>query len=214
MNLVIASFPFSVVERLRRTHDLEYRNNREYDYAFSDFPVVPYCMQRWASEGLRLDDEFVGRLWMDHANRREGLPAVMGEFARARKLVLDAFRGVYDMASVAEFAEVQVKYSSDEDMDGRDLLLMAPSGPRWVQFTVSASGTDYMQLKQARRVRRNAVDRDVTVLRAGPYQIDRSHQPYVPTIDWYSSVMTQLNEDWYRPSVKQLISAQPSFFDE
>jgi hypothetical protein len=194
MNLVIASFPYSVVERLRRTHKLEYRNNREYDYTFSDFPVVPYCMQQWATEGLRLDDRFVWQLWRNHANRRD--PASKhGEFMRARKLVLDAFRGVYDMASVAEFANVQVKYGSDEDMNGRDLLLMAPSGARWVQFTVSASNIDYLPLKQVRRARRNAASRDVSVLRAGPDQIDRRHQPYVPTIDWYSGVLAQLGED-------------------
>lgn len=191
-NIVIASFPFSVVDQLRRRITLEYRNNRDYDYAFANFAVVPYCLHYWATYGLRLDEEFVHDLWLVRASKRLGHES--GEKHRARKLILDAFRAVYDMAAISQFSNVQVRYSAADDMAGRDLQLMIPGQPSWVQLFVDVTGRrQYLPIKLHRRQLRGVATIDVFHLAASVSDLaDDPYQPYVPSQQWYSQVVDKV----------------------
>lgn len=191
-NLVIAVFPFPVVDEMRRKITFAYRNDRDYDYTFGKYPVVPHCLRHWASEGLRVDEDFVHDLWDWHADKRPGSES--GEKQRARKLILDAYRAVYDMAAISQFSNVQVRYSAADDMAGRDLQLMIPGRPAWVQLYVDVWGTkQYVPIKRLRQQQRGAITGDVYYLVAnGPDLVDDPHQPYVPTPDWYSQVVDKV----------------------
>jgi hypothetical protein len=189
-NLVIASFPHVVVEQARQTNTLTYWNNYDYDYTFGKFAVIPYCLGRWVNEGLQLDEDFVHELWADHADKRPGHEE--GEKGRARKLALDAFRAVYDMASISTYASVQVRYSATDDMAGRDMQLMIPDRPTWVQLFVNLSGRNYQPVKRMRRQGRNEGGEHAFDLCAGPNDVDYSHQPYVPVREWYASVVDRV----------------------
>lgn len=197
-DLTLAVFPFSVVERLRASHTLEYRNLWDYDYAFAKLMVVPYCLRRWATEGVRLDAEFVEELWANHADKKAGNRD--GELLRASKLVLDSFRAVYDMAAVSHTSDVQVLYRASDDAAGRDLQLMLDRGPTWVQLSVSNSySVDYLSTKRVRRQLRGVdQSQEVFTLVAEHPHLDWQSQPYVPTKEWYASVPT-LIENYVEP---------------
>lgn len=197
-DLTLAVFPFSVVERQRASHSLMYKNPWDYDYAFAKLMVVPYCLERWATEGVRLDAEFVEQLWADHADKRPGNKE--GELLRASKLVLDSFRAVYDMAAISHLADVQVLYRARDDAAGRDLQLMLDRGPTWVQLSVSNSySKDYLSTKRVRRQLRGAdQSQEVFTLVAEHPYLDWQGQPYVPTREWYASV-PDLIENYVEP---------------
>lgn len=199
-DLTLAVFPFSVVERLRSSHQLDYQNLWSYDYAFSDFMVVPYCLEQWANEGIRLDEKFVNHLWWLHANKKQGNHDF--EKTRARKLVLDAFRAVYDMAAIGHLSGVQVLYRASDDSAGRDLRLMLDRGPTWVQLSVSVNqSADYSSVKRVRRLLRGCDDseKEVFTLVAEPPDLDWCRQPWVPTKEWYASVPS-LIENYVEPT--------------
>lgn len=201
-DVLISTFPLAIVRKVRADHQLPYINNRAYDYTFaSNAKVVPWCLNHWARHGLQLDDDLVQQVWQQMAEKRAG--NTEGELGRAAKLVLDAFRGVYDMAATAEFSGLQVCYSSDADMNGLDVLLMMKPKPTWVQFSVSASGKGdyYAAQKHLRRRRRGQIEAPVVRLEAGWSDLDRDHQPYVANDHWYAqvhnAVVRQLLGDWW-----------------
>lgn len=191
--LVIAQYPLSVVRDIRSTHALEYRNNRAFDRTFGAFKVIPHCLNLWATNGLRLDEQFVYDLWIDHAEKKPGKED--GEMARASKLVLDAFRAVYDMAAVSHFTGLQLAYNEAEDMAGKDMLLMIPGRePTWIQLNIENPGQDFQRIKRARRDHRGElVHVYVPTLTARGAFVDRQFQPWVPTDEWYSSIVELLD---------------------
>ena len=180
-DVAITAFPLQVVEDKRRRHDLPYRNWKNYDYTFRNTQVIPLVLRHWAEHGLDLSRAFVDRLWQEHADKRPG--SEEGEWHRAAKLTLDAYRAAYDVAAIASLGNVQVFYSSRQDMAGRDLKIIGLGEPLWVQLRILMHN-DFLPTKELRRANRGEQSSSV-LWTAHLDDLDTSRQPYVPTMDWY-----------------------------
>lgn len=192
-DFLIASFPLELVKKIRARHDVPYHNDRAYDYAMgpdTDVAAIPYCLNRWANEGLRLDRSFVEELWTEIADKRGN---TTGELHRCAKLVLDAYRHVYDIAALTAISNVNVRYTPADDIHGIDYRVHHPRiGQIAVQLSVSVSSADYRTTKTARRIARGTNGQTVIELRAYRQDIDQRYQPFVPTDNWYQRVPYQL----------------------
>jgi hypothetical protein len=180
-DIAIAAFPLQVVEHHRARHDLPYRNRYDYDYTFRQTQIIPLVLQQWAEHGLDVSRGFVDRLWQNHADKRPG--NADGEWHRAAKLTLDAFRATYDIAAIASLGNVQVYYSSRQDMAGRDLKIIGLGEPLWVQLRVLLHN-DFLPTKELRRAARGEQSSSI-VWTAHLDDLDTSRQPFVPTMYWY-----------------------------
>lgn len=189
-NIGLLIVPTKAVLDARKQHQLQYRNNRFYDYTYSDFALIPHCINEWAANGLDLSPEFIENIWQQHATRRP--EHQRGEQLRTEKLVLDALRGLYDYAAFADYANCLAFYSPSEDMAGQDLLLHVPDvGPVWVQLSVR-TGESYLSLKEHRRNRRGIECRTTFNAVAFDQDLDCEHQPWLPTPSWYVGVVDQI----------------------
>ena len=93
------------------------------------------------------------------------------------------------MTAISHYHNVQVKYSARDDMAGIDLTIRFPSGDEVVQFKVVTGDRDWEPVKRGRRDRRGEVVNEyVTILTAGPNDVLKGPQPYVPKPEWYKSV--------------------------
>jgi len=184
--LTIVAFPLDVVKAVRLTHDVPYQNNRHYDYAMgpsTGTPAIPWCLNHWAINGLDLSKSFVWGMW-DQVAVKRGDDSRIGELHRCAKLTLDAFAHVYDIAALSELGNMQVRYTSSNDLKGIDYhVIHADFGVVSLQMSRAASSRDYRGIKQERRVHRNTNGRAVVDLRV--VNLDTKAQPWVPTDDWY-----------------------------
>ena len=196
-DIAITAFPLPIVERKRAKHDIPYRNRYDYDYTFRNTQVIPLALQHWAEHGLDLSRGFVDWLWDTYADKRPG--NAEGEWHRAAKLTLDAYRAVYDVAAIASLGDVQVYYSSREDMAGHDLKIIGLGEPIWVQLRVLMTH-DFLPIKEARRSLRGEHSTSI-VWTACKDDLDMSRQPYVPTLDWYQQQLSACQHDAYIKSV-------------
>lgn len=187
-DLVIVAFPLAQLKTIRATHDIPYRNDRQYDYAMgpkTGTPAIPWCLEQWADTGLDLTRKFVHRMWTELADKR-GPETHQGEHYRCAKLVLDAFAHVYDIAALSELGGLQVRYSGSQDLNGIDYHVMHPVlGTISVQISRSASRNDYRPTKMVRRAQRGA--NSIASLDLRVADLDKRRQPFVPTDEWYRS---------------------------
>jgi hypothetical protein len=179
----LLTVPTDLILDVRKGHNLRYHNWREYDYTYAQFPVIPHVIGLWAEDGLTLDEDFIQRLWRDHADKVDGHER--GEMMRTSKLVLDALKAVYDQSAFAEFTGCQVMYRPSDDMRGRDLTIHVPGvGPVWLQMRVMING-DYRAIKRRRQMQRNGEELDVIDACATLPDLETSKQPYLPMREWY-----------------------------
>lgn len=185
-DFVYRTWPLKHLKIMRASHKLKYRNDRAYDYALANAKrsTIPECIERWQMHGLTLSSQFVMQLWHDTADKRGHDE---GELGRTTKLVLDAFRQVYDIAAMTELATLAVAYSEKADRQGCDYRIRTTNGLRTgLELSLDASERDFRPIKADRRRRRGDPNIDqVLQLRVGSADIDREHQPWVPTDNWY-----------------------------
>lgn len=192
-NTALVTIPLSIVDHARRNHQLEYRNNRAYDYTYAHFPVIPHTVSHWADHGINLTGGFIETLWEQHASKKPG--GKPGEIRRTEKLVLDALKATYDQSAFAEYTGCQVTYRPSDDMIGRDLQIHIPNiGKFWLQMRVLINA-DYSELKRRRQAHRPAAG-DVIDACATVNDLDTDHQPYVPTAQWYRNTISELRTAW------------------
>lgn len=175
---------------VRRRHDLPYRNNRAYDYAFGHLQVLPEVLRIWQESGIDLSMGFVDYLWLDHANKKPGNSD--GEWHRAAKLTLDAFKAWYDVPAFSEFGGVDVaRYVPSLDMRGVDLELTIGGTKVNVQTRMEVF-QDFSGLKKVRQRERGDHIENVIDLVAKSADLDGEAQPYLPKPEWYRRVVDQI----------------------
>jgi hypothetical protein len=187
----LLTVPLDVVENARRNHQLQYRNNRSFDYTYAAFPVIPHTINQWADHGIDLSDRFVEQLWDSYAAKKAD--SKQGEIARTQKLVLDALKAVYDQSAFAEYTGCQVVYRPADDLIGRDLQIHIPNHGNWfVQMRVRV-GQDYSHIKQRRQASRPDAGFVIDAC-ADVADLDTDHQPYVPQRRWYEQIVEQIKQ--------------------
>ena len=190
-NTALVTIPLPIIQQARSSHQLQYRNNRAYDYTYAHFPVIPHTINEWADNGIDLSPDFIERLWAHHANKKSNQKP--GEITRTQKLVLDALKAIYDQSAFAEHTGCQVVYRPADDMIGRDLQIHIPNyGHYWVQMRVVLN-KDYSPIKQRRQTHRPDAGYVIDACAHLP-DLDTEHQPYVPTAAWYQQVVETIKQ--------------------
>jgi hypothetical protein len=180
------SLPF--LEEMRSRSRLTYSNfNKDQDRTYSKIKIIPTILADWTARGVRLDEEYAQEVWRLHATKEH--QEKDREMVRTRKVVCDAYRELFTMTAITHHHNVQVKYRESDDMAGIDLTILFPSGDEVVQFKTVTGDRDWEPVKRARRVQRGEVVNEcVTILTAGPNDVLKGPQPYVPKPEWYKSV--------------------------
>ena len=187
-DLVMAAYSLPFLEDMRSRSRFTYQNwNEDQDSTYPKIKIIPTILGDWAANGVRLDEEYAQEVWRLHATKQ--YQEKDREMLRTRKVVCDAFREVFTMTAISHYHNVQVKYSARDDMAGIDLTIRFPSGDEVVQFKCVTGDRDWEPVKRGRRDRRGEVVNEyVTILTAGPNDVLKGRQPYVPKPEWYKSV--------------------------